>query len=44
MRSLTKFRKAKGHLKLKAKEEKDDKDEPKIIAGFNSKAMLPPIS
>jgi len=42
MRSLMKFRKAKGHLHLKTKE--DDKDEPKIIAGFNSKAILPPIS
>ena len=43
MKVLNKFRKAKGYMRKKSKDEKDDK-EPKIIAGFDSKAITPPIS
>lgn len=33
-------------MRKKSKDEKDEKDdkEPKIIAGFDSKAITPPIS
>ena len=46
MKVLNKFRKAKGQMRKKSKDEKDEKDdkEPKIIAGFDSKAITPPIS
>ena len=38
MTSTSKFRKTKSHMRTKQDEE------PKIIAGFNSKAITPPIS
>ena len=39
---LSKLRKTKTHVKVREDEKKDE--EPKIIAGFNSKAITPPIS
>ena len=38
MKSSSKFRKTKSHMRTK------EDEEPKMIAGFNSKALTPPIS
>ena len=40
---LSKLRKTKTHIKTRDDEKKDD-EEPKIIAGFKSKPITPPIS
>ena len=41
-KTMTKLRKTKTHLRVKDDPPKEE--EPKIIAGFDSKAITPPIS